>query len=125
MKIAIPSDDGVHVAGHAGQARHWLIYDDGADPARPERLELDKPEVLHHWKDRGPHPLDDVDVMVATSAGDAFVRRMADRGVTVHLTGERDAARAAAGVRNGEPLPRPPFNPHLLLCKLRDLFSKR
>jgi hypothetical protein len=27
MKIAIPSDDGVRIAGHAGQAHHWLLYD--------------------------------------------------------------------------------------------------
>jgi hypothetical protein len=27
MKIAIPSDDGVRITGHAGQARHWLLYD--------------------------------------------------------------------------------------------------
>lgn len=122
LKIAIPTEDGLHVAGHAGQARQWLLYD--ADGVEPRRIELDKPQVLHYWKDEGPHPLDDVDVMIATSAGDAFVRRMAKRGVTVHLTGERDAARAAATVRNGKALPKPPLNPHLLLCKLRDLFAR-
>jgi len=123
-KIAIPTEDGVHVAGHAGQARHWLIYGRADDDAPPARIELDKPQILHHWKGDGPHPLDGVDVMIATSAGDAFVRRMAKRGVEVILTAERDAARAAAAVRTGQRLPKPPFNPHLLLCKLRDLFSK-
>jgi len=123
MKIAIPSDDGARVAGHAGQARHWLIYDNDTAAAQPRRIELDKPQVLHHWKDQGPHPLDGVDVIVAASAGDGFVRRMTKRGVEVVLTGERDAGRAAAAVRSGERLPKPPFNPHLLLCKLRDLFS--
>ncbi len=121
--IAMPSEDGVQVGGHAGQARHWLLYDTDADHAPPTRVELDKPRVLHHWKDQGPHPLDGVDVMIATSAGDAFVRRMAKRGVEVILTGERNAARAFAAVRDGERLPKPRFNPHVLLCKLRDLFS--
>jgi predicted Fe-Mo cluster-binding NifX family protein len=124
MKIAIPSDDGRKIAGHAGQARQWLVYDSDAIDAAPEPVALDGPQVLHYWKDDGPHPLDDVDVMVATSAGDAFVRRMAKRGVQVILTGERDAARAARAVRDGETLPKPPFNPHLLFCKIRDLFSK-
>jgi predicted Fe-Mo cluster-binding NifX family protein len=124
MKIAIPSKDGRKVAGHAGQARHWLVYDSDGIDAAPERLELDGPQVLHYWQDDGPHPLDDVDVMIATSAGDAFVRRMAKRGVRVILTAERDATRAARAVRDGEELPKPPFNPHLLLCKIRDLFSK-
>ena len=44
-KIAIPSDDRVHIAGHAGQARHWLIYDTAAPDAPPARIELDKPRV--------------------------------------------------------------------------------
>ena len=123
-KIAIPSDDGVHIAGHAGQAQHWLIYDTAAPDAPPARIELDKPRVLHYWKDQGPHPLDDVHVIVTGSAGDAFVRRMAKRGVEVILTGERNAARAAAAARNNTRLPKPPFNPHILLCKLRDLFSR-
>jgi len=65
MKIAIPSDDGRKIAGHAGQARQWLVYDSDAIDAAPE-----------------------------------------------------------PAVRNGEALPKPPFNPHLLFCKIRDLFSK-
>ena len=124
MKIAIPTEDGIHVAGHAGQARHWLIYDSDRLDAGPEPLALEPAQVLHHWRDEGPHPLDDVDMLVASSAGDAFVRRMTTRGVQVILTGERDAARAARAVIDGEDLPEPRFTPHLLFCKLRDLFSK-
>lgn len=125
MKIAIATHDYTDVAGHAGQARHWLVYDSTTGAETPQRLELAKREVLHHWKDGdGPHPLEDVAVIVAASAGDAFVRRMARRGVDVLLTSERDASRALAAVLDGEILAAPDFNPALLLCRLRDLFSK-
>ncbi|AGA88992.1 hypothetical protein Thimo_0117 [Thioflavicoccus mobilis 8321] len=124
MKIAIATHDYTDVAGHAGQARHWLVYDSDSGAETPQRLELAKGEVLHHWKEDGPHPLEDVSVIVAGSAGDAFVRRMARRGVEVLLTSERDASRALTAVLDGEVLAAPDFNPALLLCRLRDLFSK-
>lgn len=124
MKIAIATKDYTQVAGHAGQARHWLVYDSDAASPGPARVQLDKPQVFHHWEGAGPHPLDGIAVIVAGSAGDGFLRRMDKRGVRVLLTGERDANRAFSAVLNGEVLPDPAFDPSLLLCKLRDLFSK-
>jgi len=124
MRIAIATQDFSDVAGHAGQARHWLVYDSShEDSEQPQRLALEKGEVLHHWKEDRPHPLDNVSVMIARSAGDAFVRRMAKRGVDVLLTSERDAGRALNAVLKGEVLPTPGFDPTRLLCRLRDLFS--
>ena len=123
MKIAIATNDYTHVAGHAGQARHWLRYDSDS-PGAPERIQLEKAQVFHHWEGEGPHPLDGTAVIIAGSAGDGFLRRMAKRGVQVLLTGERDATRALTAVLNGEVLPDPGFDPSLLLCRLRDLFSK-
>jgi hypothetical protein len=85
---------------------------------------LEKAQVFHHWESDAPHPLDGIEVIIAGSAGDGFLRRMEKRGVQVLLTGERDAHRALNAVLNGEVLPSPGFDPSLLLCKLRDLFSK-
>jgi hypothetical protein len=124
MKIAIATKDYTQVAGHAGQARHWLLYDSDSESAEPGRIQLDKAQVFHHWEGDGPHPLDGISVIVAGSAGDGFLRRMGKRGVQVLLTGERDATRAFAAVLAGEVLPDPAFDPSLLLCRLRDLFSK-
>jgi predicted Fe-Mo cluster-binding NifX family protein len=124
MLIAIATNDYTHVAGHAGQARHWLRYDSDATTGEPRRIQLEKAQVFHHWESDEPHPLDGIAVIIAGSAGDGFLRRMATRGVQVLLTGERDATRALTAVLNGEVLPDPGFDPSLLLCRLRDLFSK-
>lgn len=124
MKIAIATKDYMHVSGHAGQARHWLLYDSDAASPEPQRIQLDKPQVFHHWDEEGPHPLDGVTVIVAGSAGDGFRRRMAQRGVDVLLTSEKDAERAFSAVLAGDVLPEPGFDPSLVLCRLLDLFSR-
>ena len=125
MKIAMATDDGVRLAGHAGQARHWVVFDcqPGLALPSPQPVELSATQVFHHWKDAGPHPLDDVDIIVARSAGDGFLRRMQARGVNVLLTGENEVAAALQRVLAGEALPDPRWDASLLLCKLRDLFS--
>jgi len=43
---------------------------------------------------------------------------------TKDYTGEPDAARAPTALLAGEVLPEPGCDPSLLLCRLRDLFSK-
>lgn len=124
MKIAIATNDYSHVSGHAGQARHWLLYDSDTPSPEPLRIQLEKAQVFHHWDEEGSHPLDDVAVIVAGSAGDGFRRRMSKRGVAVLLTSERDAEQALSAVLKGAVLPEPGFDPSLLLCRLFDLFSK-
>lgn len=123
MKIAIASKDFSEVSSHAGQTRHWLVYDSDA-PDEPERVNLEKAQLFHHFQDDGPHPLDGVEVIIAGSAGDGFIRHMAKRGAEVLLTGEKDAARALAAVLEGQVLPDPRFDPTRVVCKLRDLFSR-
>lgn len=129
MKIAIPTKDWQTVSGHAGKAQCWLLYDlapgltPGALPA-PERVELTKTQLFHHFKDDGPHPLDGVEIIVAGSAGDGFVRHMQKRGAQVLLTGETDPSAALTRIAAGEVLPDQSFDITTTLCKLRDLFSR-
>lgn len=123
MKIAIASKDFTTVSSHAGQTRHWLVYDSAATDS-PQRVTLEKEQLFHHFQDGGPHPLDGVEVIVAASAGDGFIRHMAKRGAEVLLTGETDAGKALAAVMAGEVLPDQRFDPTRVLCKVRDLFSR-
>lgn len=123
MKIAIASKDFTEVSSHAGQTRHWLLYD-SEQPGSPQRISLEKEQLIHYFKDDGPHPLDGVELVIAASAGDGFIRHMAKRGAEVVLTGEKDAGRALAAVLAGEVLPDQRFDPTRVLCKVRDLFSR-
>lgn len=128
MKIAIATKDWQTVSGHAGKANCWLLYDlAGARPGEPlpepVRVELKKEQVLHYFRDDGPHPLDGVGLVVAGSAGDGFVRHMKKRGAGVLLTGETDPKAALQRILAGEPLPDQRFDITTTLCKLRDLFS--
>ena len=129
MKIAIATDNYTRVTGHAGKARHWLLYMLGNH--RPEQLlpaptliKLAPEQVMHYFKDDAPHPLDGVDLVVAGSAGEGFIRHMRERGADVLLTGEDDPATALTQILAGEALPDPRFDVTTTLCKLRDLFSR-
>lgn len=129
MKIAIATKDYATVCGHAGQTREWLVYDLTGHQSNqllpaPQRLELDKTQILHSFADDGPHPLDGVDIVVTASAGDGFIRHMKKRGAEVLLTGESDPTLALTRIIAGEALPDPRFDITTTLCKLRDLFSR-
>ncbi len=129
MKIAIATQDFDKVSGHAGQTRHWLVYDltehrsNRLLPA-PTRVSLDKTQVLHVFEDDVPHPLDGIDIVVCASAGDGFIRHLKKRGAEVLLTGETDPAQAITRILAGEALADPRFDITTTLCKLRDLFSR-
>lgn len=127
MKIAIPTDDEhTAVSGHAGKACHWLVYDcqPGQPTPEPQRISLVKEQVMHHFQDDGPHPLDGVEIVIAGSAGDGFFRHMQKRGADVLLTGETEPAAALTKILAGEALADPRWDASLLLCKVRDLFSR-
>lgn len=129
MKIAIATQHYDTVSGHAGQTRHWLLYDlaayrPGQAPPEPLRVELEKAQFFHHFQDDGPHPLDGVDLAVVASAGEGFVRHLKQRGTDVLVTGEADPGVALHKILAGEALAQPRFDITTSLCKLRDLFSR-
>ena len=129
MKIAVPTKDWVSVSGHAGQARCWLVYDladqgAGGPLPLPTRIELAKEQLFHHFRNDSSHPLDGVEIVLAGSAGDGFIRHMKKRGADVLLTGETVPALAVARIIAGENLPDQRFDITTGLCKLRDLFSR-
>ncbi|WP_237051359.1 hypothetical protein [Magnetospirillum sp. ME-1] len=56
MKIAVAVDSRfTKVTGHAGRARHWLVYDPDAGRSAA-RVELEPAQVFHHYEGDGPTP---------------------------------------------------------------------
>lgn len=126
MKIAVATRNHTTVAGHAGQSRDWLVYEcvPGQTLPPPQIVTLAKEQALHHFDDSGPHPLDGIEIVIAGSAGEGFVRHMQKRGAQVLLTGETDPAAALSKILAGEALQETRFDITTTLCKLRDLFSR-
>jgi predicted Fe-Mo cluster-binding NifX family protein len=127
MRIAVSSNDFKTVCGHAGQTRHWLIFEGerGGVATEVERLELEPGNVFHHHKDaNGPHPLETATALISRSAGEGFLRRMAKKGIDAKLTSERNAIKAVNDYLAGKLKPPPAPGLMSLFCKLRDLFSE-
>lgn len=122
MQIAVAcTADYSEVAGHAGRARRWLVFD-GEDP--PRRVELSAKQVFHYFEGEEAHPLDGVGVIIAQSAGEGFLGKMTRKGIDAVTTGETNPARAVAdylGHRLAAPHPRPIG---ALVCKAIDMFSR-
>lgn len=127
MKIAIATkNDWSQVSGHAGQTRDWLVFDcqPGQPIPVPQRISLTKEQLPHHFQDDGPHPLQGIEIMVAASAGDGYIRHMEKWGAQVLLTGETAPRTALEKILAGEALADTRFDITTTLCKLRDLFSR-
>lgn len=127
MKIAVASADFRNVTGHAGRARKFLVFEVTAEGAAgdPIGVELEPDMVFHHFKDDRPHPLDGIDALITLSAGDSFIKKMADRGIDAVQTAETDSAKAVhdyVAAKLSPPKPRPIGG---LLCKTMDLLTKR
>lgn len=126
MKIAIATKSNwTLVSGHAGQTHDWLVFDcvPGAPLPEPQRIVLSKEQLPHHFQDDGPHPLHGIELLVAASAGDGFIRHMEKWGAQVVLTGETEPLTALKKILTGEALADTRFDVTTTLCKLRDLFS--
>jgi predicted Fe-Mo cluster-binding NifX family protein len=126
MRIAVATSDFVKVAGHAGRARKWLVYEVAADGgvAPPNRVELATDNVFHYAEDGRPHPLDGIAALIAQSAGEGFLKNMEKRGITPVLTAEDDAGKAVQDYLAATLSPAKPRPIGSLICKTIDLFSK-
>ncbi|HYG87581.1 MAG TPA: NifB/NifX family molybdenum-iron cluster-binding protein [Azospirillum sp.] len=96
MKFAVATQDGQTVATHGGRARLFLIFEAeaGQEPRRTGRLELGEEAILHRHGDGGPHPIDQVQAVVAGTSGQGFINHMRRRGIEPVVTGESDPATA-------------------------------
>jgi predicted Fe-Mo cluster-binding NifX family protein len=112
MLIAVASQNFRTVTGHAGKTRRFLVFD--AAPCRApqevDRLDLPKEMSIHEFKEKGPHPLDAVNVVIAGSAGPGFISRMAARGVVAITTSETDPVTAIKNYLAGSMAPAAPHD---------------
>lgn len=124
MKIAVSSNRFRKVGGHAGRARQWLVFEvDGAGSVKEAtRVTLEAAQVFHHYR-QGPHPLEDVKVLITHFAGPGFLRRMEKQGVEVALTSEIRPGGAVASYLAGTLPPPHPRGILGLICKVRDALS--
>ena len=103
MKIAVSSQNFKSVTGHAGKSRRFIIFDVGSPCDVPEVVWLDLPmEMSFHEFTGGKHPLDEMDMIVTASAGQGFVSKMAQRGIRVVISEERDPYQAVRDCLAGE-----------------------
>ena len=127
MKIAVATRDaGLRVSGHAGKAHDWLVFDcqPGEPIPVPQSVVLSDAQLPHNFRDDGPHPLHGVEIVVAASAGEGYIRHMQQWGAQVLLTGETEPLNALKKILAGEALPDVRFDITTTLCKLRDVFSR-
>ncbi|HTH16414.1 MAG TPA: NifB/NifX family molybdenum-iron cluster-binding protein [Magnetospirillum sp.] len=126
MKVAVASSDFAKVAGHAGRARKWLVYEVGEDGSftPPQRIELEAGNVFHYAEDGRPHPLDGIDALIANSAGDGFLKNMEKRGIRPILTAESNPDKAVRDLLAESLSPPKPRPIGALICKTIDLFGK-
>jgi predicted Fe-Mo cluster-binding NifX family protein len=102
MKIAITSEDGRQVSGHAGHCRgFWLCTVDGGGVRERVRVELEPGETFHAAQHRIPAALDGMNVLVAGGMGPGLRARLAAVGIAVIATDETDIDRVIAKVSAG------------------------
>lgn len=91
MMVAVAVNPDGTIAPHAGRALHWRLYDiwPGGRIRPVSTLSLDAHACLHEWHvcaQPERHPLHEVDVVIAASAGDGVIRRLGERHVRVITT---------------------------------------
>jgi len=112
IAVAVKPDGSL--AGHAGRARRWIVYDvwPGEEPKEAYTVILAEDACLHEWHvatypER--HPLHNVDVAIAQSGGEGVVRNLSQRETRLVMTSETDPL-AAVKAYLAEVLP--PGLPH-------------
>jgi hypothetical protein len=92
MRIAVTSQDFRTVTGHAGRARHFLVYETDAEgiPVPAGRVTLTAEQSVHESGMRGAHPLRGFDVVLSAGFNHHFAQVMAQRGIEAAITDIED-----------------------------------
>ena len=102
MKIAVTSQNRRTVTEHADKCRKFWIYDtEQGQVTGKTLLELPIEQSFHESSPHEPHPLDDVQVLIAASMGPGLHQRLAAKGITALMTSETDPDQAVAACLQG------------------------
>ena len=96
LKVAVASENGETLSGHAGTCRKYIIYHlENGEISHKELLELAPSEifrkVFHDPEMKGyAHPLYEVDYVLVTAIGMNGTRKLKRRGVQALLVAEAE-----------------------------------
>lgn len=97
MKIAVTSQNRKTITGHAGKCRKFWVYEiEGSVIKDRHLLELPIEQSFHASSHDAPHPLDDVNVLIAGGMGQGLQFRLKQKGIQALSTEEIDPDHAVA-----------------------------
>jgi predicted Fe-Mo cluster-binding NifX family protein len=103
MRIAVTSQNRKNVTEHAGRCRKfWVFTIENDNIVDQQLLELPKKQAFHDSSPHAPHPLDDIDVLIAGGMGQGLATRLERKGITGLVTSEDDPKTAVSLYLNGE-----------------------
>lgn len=102
MKIAVTSQNRKTITEHAGRCRKfWIFSIDNNTIIDKQLLELPKEQCFHESSPHEPHPLDNIDILIAGSMGQGIIRRLGQKGIQGIVTSENDPENAVTLYLNG------------------------
>lgn len=102
MKIAVTSQNRRTITEHAGKCRKFWIYEtDQNQVVAKTLLELPIEQSFHQSSLQAPHPLDDVQVLIAGGMGSGLNRRLAAKNIKALVTSETDPDQAVLDYLQG------------------------
>jgi predicted Fe-Mo cluster-binding NifX family protein len=103
MKIAVTSQNRKTITGHAGKCRKFWIFEvDGRTVQDRSLLELPIEQSFHENPGDGPHPLDDIDVLISGGMGDNLHARLKRKGIDALVTPETNPEQAVMAYLQGQ-----------------------
>lgn len=91
MKIAVTSQNRKTITEHAGRCRKfWIFTTQDTQIIDKQLLELPKEQSFHESSNHEPHPLDDIDLLIAGDMGPGLSNRLARKGIKSLITKETD-----------------------------------
>lgn len=102
MKIAVTSQNRRTITEHAGKCRKFWVYEINQDQMITKTLlELPIQQAFHQSSPQAPHPLDDVQVLIAGGMGSGLSRRLAAKNIKALVTAETDPDQAVLAYLQG------------------------